>query len=407
MSDSKQPFSIWFLKYIAPILVLVAALAIVYIAIVSQPQLEKKSPTVILPTVEIFQARSAPLTLETKSQGIVQSQIETLLIAEVTGRIQSISNSFSAGGYFKQGDALIEIDPIEYQAHLATAKSRYADAQLAYQQEKALSDQAIEDWNELGKGEGSDLTLRKPYLDRAKALLESAKAGVIIAERDLERTTVRAPYDGRIREKLADIGQMVSARQTQLGRIYCTDTAEVRLPISLQDIQYLDLPETYSDRLTSQSKPKVLISANYGGKTYTWEGVIDRTEGAIDPATRVSYVVAKIEWPYRKDPNSDRPPLKVGLFVEASIEGKRLANAIKIPRQALRTDDTVYVINQENRLEFKTVTVYKTDTKWAVITEGLKDGDRVCLTPLEYAVLGMQVEVAETPRLPFKTPTAN
>lgn len=408
MPKSKPSFFIWFIKYvIPPVLVILLAFSVVWIAIVSQEQPEKKAPSAILPTVEVYQVRSESLNLEAKSQGIVQSRTETMLIAEVSGRIQSISNAFSAGGYFKKGDSLIEIDPLDYEANLAAAKSRYAEAMLAYEQEKALSAQAIEDWTELDKGEGSELALRKPQLNRAKALLESTKAGVLIAERDLERATVRAPYDGRIRQKLADVGQMVSARQTQLGSIYSTDTAEIRLPVSLKDIKYLDLPESYSNQAIKRPKPKVTIYANYGERVYTWEGIIDRTEGAIDPTTRLSYVVAQIESPYRKQTDNDRPPLKVGLFVEASIEGKRLPNAIRIPRQALRANDTVYVVNKENRLDFKTVNVYKTDTESAIITDGLNDGDRVCLTPLEYAVIGMQVQIDSQARLSIKTAPAN
>jgi RND family efflux transporter MFP subunit len=393
MSQEKDSSVVWFIKYILPVIIVLAAITSAIVAVLSLDKAEKKEAITILPKVEIFVAESVPLTVEAKSQGTVESRTETMLIAEVSGRIQSISNSFFAGGYFKKGDPLIEIDPIDYRGNLATAKSRYAEAKLAYEQEKALSEQAIEDWNELGKGEGSDLALRKPQLEMTKARLESANVGVEMAKRDLDRTIVRAPYDGRIREKFVDVGQMVSARQSQLTRIYSTDTAEIRLPIALNDIQYLDLPEAYSNTAQAISKPKVSISARFGNETFTWDGVIDRTEGAIDSRTRLSYVVAQIDSPYEKKNGSNRPPLKVGLFIDAKIEGKRLPAAIKIPRQALRQDNTVYIVDKENRLRFKTVDVYKTDTEWAIITDGLEDGDRICLTALEYAVMGMQLEI--------------
>jgi RND family efflux transporter MFP subunit len=393
MSQEKDSSVVWFIKYILPVIIVLAAITSAIVAVLSLDKAEKKEAITILPKVEIFVAESVPLTVEAKSQGTVESRTETMLIAEVSGRIQSISNSFFAGGYFKKGDPLIEIDPIDYRGNLATAKSRYAEAKLAYEQEKALSEQAIEDWNELGKGEGSDLALRKPQLEMTKARLESANVGVEMAQRDLDRTIVRAPYDGRIREKFVDVGQMVSARQSQLTRIYSTDTAEIRLPIALNDIQYLDLPEAYSNTAQAISKPKVSISARFGNETFTWDGVIDRTEGAIDSRTRLSYVVAQIDSPYEKKNGSNRPPLKVGLFIDAKIEGKRLPAAIKIPRQALRQDNTVYIVDKENRLRFKTVDVYKTDTEWAIITDGLEDGDRICLTALEYAVMGMQLEI--------------
>lgn len=393
MSQEKDSSVVWFIKYILPVIIVLAAITSAIVAVLTLDKAEKKEAITILPKVEIFVAESAPLTVEAKSQGTVESRTETMLIAEVSGRIQSISNSFFAGGYFKKGDPLIEIDPIDYRGNLATAKSRYAEAKLAYEQEKALSEQAIEDWNELGKGEGSDLALRKPQLEMTKARLESANVGVEMAQRDLDRTIVRAPYDGRIREKFVDVGQMVSTRQSQLALIYSTDTAEIRLPIALSDIQYLDLPEAYSNAAHTISKPKVSISARFGNETFTWDGVIDRTEGAIDSRTRLSYVVAQIDAPYEKKNGSNRPPLKVGLFIDATIEGKHLPAAIKIPRQALRQDNTVYIVDKENRLKFKTVEVYKTDTEWAIITDGLEDGDRICLTALEYAVMGMQLEI--------------
>ena len=392
MSDKKESLLLRLVKYVLPIFFIFASFGIILTAFVFKPVPEKKKTVQVLPVVEIIEARSKPITLEARSQGIVESRTETLLVAEVTGRIQSISNSFFAGGYFKKGDPLIEIDPVDYRANLALSKSRLAEARLAYQQEKALADQAREDWESFGRGEGSDLTLRKPQLERAKAVYESTLAGVEMAERDLERTTVKAPYDGRIHEKFADIGQMVSARQSQLARIYSTDTAEIRLPISLKEIEYLELPESYSNRSTNDTKPRVFVRGSYGGEQYEWEGVIDRTEGAIDPKTRLSYVVAKIEEPYKKDENSDRPPLKVGLFVEASIQGKRIDNAFRIPRKALRENNTVYTVDRENRIVFKDVEVYQTDTEWAIITAGLEDGDRICITPLEYAVMGMRVE---------------
>jgi len=394
MPEKKDSTLKWLVKHVLPAVVVLAGIGLIGSAVVFKPSPDTKPPAPILPVVEVMEAVSQPVTLEARSQGIVQSRTETLLIAEVTGRIQSISNSFFAGGYFREGDALVEIDPVDYRANLAMAKSRLAEARLAYEQEKALADQAREDWESLDRGPASDLTLRKPQLERAKALLEAAEASVEIAERDLERTIVRAPYDGRIREKHADVGQMVAARQTQLARIYSTDTAEIRLPISLRDLEYLDLPEAYSNRSSDSDKPKVTISANYGGRQHQWEGVIDRTEGAIDPRTRLTYAVAKVVNPYERDPQSDRPPLKVGLFVEASIQGKSIGDAFRIPRKALRNNDTVYVVSPENRIVFKDVKVYKTDTESAVITEGLEDGDQICLTPLEYAVMGMQVEIA-------------
>ncbi len=383
----------WFLKFVAPFFVLLAVVALLAFAMLNRPVPGKKEPTAILPVVEILEVRTESLTLEAESQGTVQPRTETLLLAEVSGRIEFVSNAFFAGGYFKKGDPLVEIESVDYQANLSNAKSRFAEARLAYEQEKALADQAREDWESFGRGEATDLALRKPQLERAAAMMESAKASVQIAERDLARTIVRAPYDGRIREKYADVGQVVGARQSQLARIYSTDTVEIRLPLALDQLSFLELPETYSNYARVNSKPKVTLSADYGGETHEWTGVLDRTEGAIDARTRLSYVVAQVERPYEKSVHNDRPPLKVGLFVEAIIEGRQINRAFRIPRRALHEGDIVYVIDKESRIVIKEVSVLQKGADTVIVTDGLSDGDRLCLTQLEYVVMGMQVEI--------------
>ena len=393
MPVQKDSILTWLLKYVAPFFVLLAVVALLAFALLNRSVPEKKEPTALLPVVEVLEVNSESLKLEAKSQGTVQPRTETLLVAEVSGRIESVSNAFFAGGYFKKGDPLAEIDPVDYKANLANAKSRFAEARLAYEQEKALADQAREDWESFGRGEATDLALRKPQLERAASMMESAKAVVQIAERDLARTIVRAPYDGRIKEKYADVGQMVGARQSQLARIYSTDTAEIRLPLALDQLSYLDLPESYSNYAGSDEKPKVTLSAQYGEETHEWTGIVDRVEGAIDARTRLSYVVAQVEQPYEKSDYKDRPPLKVGLFVEASIEGRQIDSAFRIPRRALHEGDVVYAVDKENRIVIKEVSVLQKGVDTVIVTEGLSDGDLLCLTPLEYVVMGMQVEL--------------
>ena len=393
MPAQKDSILTWLLQYVVPFFVLLAVVALLAFAMLNRPVPEKNEPTAILPVVEVLEVRTESITLEAESQGTVQPRTETLLVAEVSGRIESVSNAFFAGGYFKKGDPLVEIDPVDYQANLANAKSRFAEARLAFEQEKALADQAREDWESFGRGEATDLALRKPQLERAAAMMESAKAAVQIAERDLARTIVRAPYDGRIKEKYADVGQMVGARQSQLARIYSTDTAEIRLPLALDQLSFLELPETYSNYARVNSKPKVTLSAEYGGETHEWTGVLDRTEGAIDARTRLSYVVAQVERPFEKSAHNDRPPLKVGLFVEASIEGRQIDRAFRIPRRALHEGNIVHAIDRENRIVIKEVSVLQKGVDSVIVTDGLSDGDRLCLTPLEYVVMGMQVVI--------------
>ena len=353
---------------------------------------EAKSITQILPRVEVIRVHRGKHRLEVVTHGTVQPRTETNLTSEVSGVIVEVSPSFFPGKSSEKDEVLLRLDATEYRASQANARSRLAQAILALEQEKALAEQALEDWEGMGEGEASDLVLRKPQLVRAHADVEAAQAALELAERNLRLTTIRAPYAGRIREKDVDIGQVVSARMTQLARIYSVDVAEVRLPISAQEAAYFSLPEDYGNNPGHSEKPGVFLEFDYAGKSILWNGFIDRVEGAIDPTTRQIVVVAQILNPFTRDEASDRPPLKAGQFVTARIQGHQIENATIIPRGALH-DDAVYVIDENNRLQIRQVNVVKKEIETVVLDAGLNEGELICLTPLEFVIQDMEVIV--------------
>jgi multidrug efflux pump subunit AcrA (membrane-fusion protein) len=143
----------------------------------------------------------------------------------------------------------------------------------------------------------------------------------------------------------------------------------------------------------------VLLHAEFAGRAQTWRGRIVRTEGEIDPRTRVVHVVARVEQPYAED-----PPLAVGLFVSAEILGRRVEDAFVVPRSALRDGrdgDEVLVVDDESRVRFHPVEVLRERRGEVVIGAGLEAGDRVLVSPLGTAVDGMSVRVVgdESPRV--------
>ncbi|MBK1878097.1 efflux RND transporter periplasmic adaptor subunit [Pelagicoccus mobilis] len=384
----------WLFLHVVPaILMLVIASGAVFgLAIALKKPPETLPAEKILPAVDVLVVQPTTHTISVESQGTVEPRTQTTLFAEVSGRIESISPALYAGGFFKKGDILATIDDTDYIANLASARSRYADANLAYQQELATSAQAQEDWKALSNGETpTDLVLRKPQLARAKSNLEAAQAAVASAERDFSRTVVKAPYNGRVQRKFVDVGQYANARQSQIASIYSVDTAEIRLGLSLQDTQLVRVPETYSDGSESGTRPGVTIKSIYGGEEYSWRGTIDRSEGAVDPMSRLLYIVAQVDDPYGKDPSGERPPLKVGSFVTAEIDGAKLQDAYVIPRRALRENDTLFIIRDDSTLEIRPVTPIQKTTEITVIQGQLSPGEKVCLTPLQYVVNGMEV----------------
>ncbi len=381
------------LKILLPLMFMAVSALLIATLIIFSKSPDTKERAKVLPRVEILRVESQPISLSVNSQGTVQARTRTLLTAEVSGVVEYVSPKLFPGNFFDEGDILLKIDPTQYEANLANAHGQLANARLAYAQEKALGEQARLDWEEMGKGPAGDLVLRIPQLEKAAADLESARAAIKLAERNLSMTSLRAPYPGSVYEKYVDVGQTVSARMTELARIFSVDVVEVRLPVSAKQAGYLTLPETYRNGSVSEAKPKVVLSSRLGNRDWTWKGFIDRTEGVIDPSTRQIFLVAMVEDPYGRMMESDRPPLKVGQFVEAAISGKHLGKGFIIPRAALKPGDVVYVISPENRLFITPITVAQAGVETVYTTEGLKDGDRICLTPLSIVVDGMEVMV--------------
>ena len=382
------------LKIISPILVLCLAILATYLLIEFKEEPEIVPPEPVIPSVEVIVVERSTVPLMVSSQGTVRARTQTQLTAEVSGRVLSISENFRPGRFISKGEVLVTIDAADYEANLAQAEASLAQAELNLAQEEALAEQAKLDWEDLGRGDPSDLALNLPQVARASAQVKSAQAALQSARLDLEHTEIRAPYDGRVLAQNVDVGSYVSANPgTVVGTVYATDTAEVRLPVTDDEMTFLDLPFAFRDE-SDEIGPEVILTAEFGGAEQTWYGRIIRSEAAVDERSRLLYVVANVDKPYERDPDfPNRPPLKVGQFVEATIEGKSLENAFQVPRIALVGNDRVLIADASDKLEIREVEVVMSDSQSAVITDGLEPGERVILSPLQYVVEGMPLKV--------------
>ncbi|MEO0794203.1 MAG: efflux RND transporter periplasmic adaptor subunit [Verrucomicrobiota bacterium] len=388
---TRRPFSPW--KIILPLLILGLAVTGAKVIVNTKPVPTAKETPERVEAVEIIAVQPQTVTLSVASQGTVRPRIETQLTAEVVGRIEEVSENFRPGGFIRKGEMLIRIDPVNYESAVATAQANLAQARLVLAQEIALAEQAEADWSDLGRGDPNDLALRKPQLEQAQAVLISAEAELRRAERDLERTEVRAPYDGRVRQQGVDLGQFIG-NNMQIGVIYSTDIAEVFLPLDDSEVSRLILPEAIDG--PDVDGPAVRLSATFGGQQYHWEGHLVRTGAAFDSRSRLLDAVAEIHDPLAKDPEQPgRPVLKPGMFVEAEIVGREVSDSYVIPRIALRENNTVLVAQEDNTLERREVEVVQANTKQAIIRGGLETGDRVITSPMEYVIIGMKLKVTE------------
>ncbi|HMB60287.1 MAG TPA: efflux RND transporter periplasmic adaptor subunit [Xanthomonadales bacterium] len=384
-------------RIILPAAVIAGAIFIVMwlvdIAGNKSPEKIAESTSAIL--VDTIPAEENSLNLSVVSQGPVRPRTETVLVAEVPGKIVEVSKHFVAGGFFKKGEMLLQIDPSDYEAGLKRAQATLASREAQYADQKARSDQAMKDWKNLGKqGEPSDLTLRKPQLAEALAGVQSAQADLQKAERDLARTRISLPYDGLVRSKQVDVGQYVGPGTT-LGVTFSIATAEIRLPLSSTDVAYLQLPSAID--IESSNRPRVLLTAESSGIKGQWEAEIIRTEGIIDEKSRVIYAVAQIIDPYAVLGESKQQELRMGTFVKAEIQGQRVENVIVLPRSVLRPDNTVLVANEQDLLEIRPVEVLRAEPQTVYISSGLMPGEHVITTSLDVPVPGMALSVSELP----------
>ena len=384
------------LKFILPVLVLVLGVAGAWKMIDLRPVVETQPPEILVPLVRVLRIQSQNLQFKVQAQGTVVPRTEIALVPEVSGKVVYVSPSLAAGGFFEEDSVLLRIDPGDYETAVVQAKSQVAQGELLLERERAEAAAALKEWEGLGDGEAPSLLRREPQLAEARAALAAAQAALQQAQRDLEKAQIRAPFAGRVRQKSVDIGQFVN-RGTSVGIIYSVDLAEVRLPLPDDQLAYLDLPLSYRGEDQQIRGPRVILRSTFGGKEYSWRGRVVRTEGEIDPRTRMVHAVAQVSNPYGRGEDPDRPPLAVGMFVEAEIMGRKVKGVVVLPRAALRGENQVLVVDSEDRLHFRSVEVLQADRREAVVKSGLQEGERVCLTLLDTVVDGMKVQTLEEP----------
>ena len=392
------------LRFLLPPLVLLGGIAIAASLIVTGPKAERQRPKTALPTVEVMTLQPQNYQVVVASRGTLMPRTSSTLVPEVSGRIVKVADNFRNGGFFAAGELLLQIDPRDYENAVIIARAELVQQQLRLAEEQAQSEQARHNWEKLQlDGEPTPLLLRAPQLKSAEASLAAAEARLRQAELELERTSIVAPYAGRILQKKVDLGQHISPG-SQLAEIYASDAVEIRLPIGSEAQSFLHLPENYPDRRQpADAGAPVLFSSRVGEQQHQWQGRLIRTEGSVDIRSRQLFVIGQIDAPYQQQ--QGRPALKIGQFLEAQIFGKQLTDVFVLPRQAVRGSNTVQLIDADNRLQRRELEVIWRDDKQLIASGPLQAGDRVSLTTLPFAADGIKVQIAgETAEKKFKQP---
>jgi RND family efflux transporter MFP subunit len=373
-------------KVLYPVAILLVGLGLAALIALNEPEqiLQPYEPLPV--SVRVTRVETGAEHLAISSQGSVQPRSQSELIPEVSGRVVWTSPALVDGGSFEAGDALLRIDDADYRNALQRSEAALtrAEVEYAYARDEL---RRLERLSEQNLASQSQLDGARRAFSVAEANLQESRANLEQAQRDLDRTELRAPFDGLVRSEQVDLGQFVSRGQS-IGTIYATDFVEVRLPIAADQLVYLGMPVYVRGQLPESLRPPVTVSAEFGTARLQWRGELVRTEAEIDERSRMVYGVARL----RLEQQEGLPMIPVGLFVQAEIRGRRVENVIRLPRSAIRDDNQVLVVDADDHLHFRQVSILRLEHDDVLISDGLADGELVCLSPMQTVVEGMRVQ---------------
>lgn len=374
------------IKKLKPLFILLGAFAISYLLwllgqVQPDPVEEAPAPDVI---VEILAPKD--FQIQISSNGTTTPLTQTVLTAEVGGEVIYRSKKFSEGSSVIKGEILAKIDDTDLQLQYKNALLQLANAEVQHSLQLAEAEIAKKAWEKIGDGVASDLTLKKPQLKQAEALLEVAKAQVSSAKNKLNKTEILAPYAGRIQSVNIDLGTTIIPGQP-VGALYTSSEIEVTLAVKDNDLQFLSIPMD-GRKLDPSEQALVEIRSFYKGKNQTWIGKLERVDGVIDPVTRMINLIAVFKNDFIE---TDKPNLPIGLFVEAQIDGIILKGIYSIPVNAISENNEVYFVNNDSQLESRQISILKKYSDFVIVKDGLKAGERIVISKLSNASNGIKV----------------
>lgn len=383
-------------KVILPVAILATSI-LLFIVIVRNPErLEPSTPEQSLATVRVAQVQPESVTLEVQSQGKVQAARRVNLSSATSGQVSWVSPSFVSGGFFKADEVILRLDSSDFENALERSRSTMEQAET----EASHANVELERYRELAERRlvsESQLQELQRQADISAGRLRDAKAQVAQTQLDLRRSEVRAPFATIVEDTAIELGQNVNRGQS-LANLLSADDVEVRIPLALSQLGYLDIPLGYRGELPEEMAPEVTLSGMFGGQLHHWRGTLVRTEAGIDASNNAVQAIVRVEQSAAQNPppgeNAQTIPLPVGLYVEANIRGKTVDSLYALPREVIRSGNRVLIVDAENRLRFREVEILRLEDERVLITSGLSAGERICMSPIQAVVDGMLVQVA-------------
>jgi len=381
-------------RVLMPFAILGVALVVSYVLIRTPIQLEEGVPEVQSITVRVMEVQIESIRLEVESQGKVQAARQVNLSAAVAGVVEWISPVLEAGGYIEEGEPLIIIDSSDYETALARSKALLRQAQAEAEHASAslvrmvgLADQSLASISQLEDAQRSAEVM--------SGRLADIVASVGQAELELERTKILSPFNAIVESKYVERGQYVNRAQN-VAVLFDADEVEVRVPLAISQLGFLDIPLGLRGELAESEAPDVTLIGMYGGTQYQWQGSLVRTEATIDATSNTVQTIIRVTQPSGNgngiNNNPNQIPLPIGLYVQAKISGKVIDNLIALPRNVIRNNNQVLVVDAENTMHFREVVIFRLEEDRVLISGGLFPGEVICISPIQAVVDGMSVQ---------------
>lgn len=357
----------------------------------TKPKMKKAKPERKPPVVDVRQAVVESRTVVISALGTVSAEKEVKIKSRINGEVVMVSTDFIPGGLFKKGDVLLKIDPEDYLLDIKRKKSQLSSAQAVYDIEMGYQDVAKEELAlmEITSGKqikDSRLALRKPQLDQAKAQLETAQVNLEAAQLNYRRTTLKAPFNGMVKTRAVNKGSQISA-QLELGVLTGTDAYWVEALVPVEQLKWITIPVSKND-----PGSRVKVKTRYGSRSSNtgYEGTVVRLTGSLTEKSRMAKLVIRVPDPLILSGSTAGEPLILGSYVSLEIEGKTAEDIVLLPREALRDNDTVWLL-KENRLAIRSVGAIWKGEDFIYVREGIQKGESIIVSRLSSPVEGMKL----------------
>ncbi len=390
--NKKMPSGLIQLLLVVVIVTAGVLIAVVFIKLKKPPQ--RQEQIVLAPLVKVERLARRDIQMMIRGYGTVNPRLEVEIVPQVSGKVVWVNPQFKAGGFIRSGELIFKIDPRDYELAVRQANAAVAEAQVMLDLEKAEAETAKEEWQQLHPGEEPDspLVFREPQIRQRQARLESANAGLANADLNLERTQLSLPVDAMVMSERVDLGQYVMIGQS-VGAAYGIESMEIEVPLEDKELAWFSIPKSTilaNGTNSSVKGPVARVKADFAGSSNVWQGSVVRTTGQVDIASRLISVVVEVLEPF-KDSGST-PPLLPGMFVEVSIEGNILKNAIAVPRDAMHNNNEVWVA-KDSQLDVQSLDIVRADRDFAYADSGLDDGDMIIVSSLDTVIEEMKVRI--------------